>query len=995
MTLQFQTINLPFAAGLGQGIDPRALEAPMLSIATDVQFDEQGGLQTRKPLAAITGTLTDARRIVEYGRELVAFTKDAIYTRFADQSTWIQRATYLAAKVSEQSKHITTGEQLNCDTARLSGMVAHTWTEGTSSGVYLALTDETTGAVTLAPFAVIGSKPKLVALSTKILLFWRNAGGDLVVYAIDPAGDPSTIPAALGSPTTVLAAASFGDVYDATRLPTTDTAVVVCRRDTTTSYTIGTVTSALVVTVATVARSCDSAIAVASTPSGTQVQVVRTTAIGVIGDFITIAGFADVTINQALGTVTNLVQQVTAAYRSTTTGGFYRCYVFWTSDGTTPIKEVRVNYVDTAGTIGTDVQIASMTSVASRAFDYDGHVYVNVLFSESPLQNTYFLYRSPATTGAAPLRIGKAAASRAAARPASMLPLPSVQLTSGTTGFTWCAGERRAIAIDSASNAGYSDHSPRDVTIEFDSNEARRTAILGNTLYFTGAEVMQFDGRQATEVGFPIFPYGLGGSETAGGSIATNGTYSYKMSYRFDNAKGDRERSTTVTIANIPIASAPGGVTFTSSPPLTVTHKTSLITATVAAEYWRTLVDPIVDAPFYLVSGLDPSVTANPNGFVHNAPTGSVLVTFNDEMADTTASSREAHPENGSVLESIAPPPATIIAATADRLFLAGIAGDPDRVWYSKLRGDGEVASFHDALTINIPRQGGPITALAFVNETLVVFRETAIYACTGDGFDNTSGGQNYGPARALSVDVGAVNHESVALFDKGLIFKSSKGWYILNKGWACDYIGSAVCDYDSEAVLAVHVVKAQHQIRCLTGSRMLVLDTLVNQWAEWTIASGLHAAMWNGTYHCLKSTSVLAEQSTYSGIDYGMDVETAWIKLSDLQGAGSVRWLTILGEYRGVHGLQVRLSRDYLQDGAGAWTYYQNETWTVSPTTIGGPEQVRVGPSIPRCQAIKVRITAKSLSGTWSEAVKLTGLALRVGVSESNNLRLPVAQKD
>lgn len=993
--LNWQTLPVPFSSGLAQKSDDRARPSTALDIATDVQFDETGGLQTRYPFAALTGALADARRIVKYRDEFVVFTKDAIQTRFADQSSWTQQSTYLAAKVTETTRHITTGDQIHCDTARLSGMIVHVWAEGTS--VYIATTDETTGAVTLSASGVTGSKPRVVALSTKILFFWRDGSGDLVVSSIDPAGDPADIPATIAAPTTVTAA--LDTMYDVTRLLTTDTAVFVARTSPSTSYILGTVTAGAVVSTTTKARDCDGACAVASTPDGTQVQVIRVNAIGaaVLGDFITISGFADVTTGQALGTAGATIEQVTAAYRSVTDGGFYRCYVFWSEDSG---QETRLNYVDTNGTIGTARQLAAVLTLASRAFEYDGHVFVNLVFARpssfaggvyAQLQNTYFLYRAPTSTSTDPLLVAKMAATRAGGGLDAGDPLPGVQLTSGTTTFTWCGVERRVVPIGAAAGGAnaYSDRGPRDITIEFDSNEARRTAILGETLYIASAEgVLQYDGRQLSEVGFHVYPYSFTGTETAGGSIATNGTYSYVMSYRWDNAKGERERSTVATIFNITLAAAPGGVTFAASSSLPVTHK---ITPGVVCEYWRTAINPIDGAPFFLVSSVDPTDTSNPNRFISNAPTAETLSTFNDELADTAITVLETFPENGAVLESIAPPAASIVIASDTRLFLAGIAGQPDSVWYSKLRGDGEVASFNDALVVSVPRAGGDITALGFLNETLIVFRETAIYALPGDGFDNIGGGTNMGPARLLSTDVGAVNHESVVFTPGGLVFKSSKGWYLLNRGWSLDYIGAAVTDYDSETPLAADLVEKQHQVRILTSSRMLVWDYLVQQWASWTIADGVHACLYGGAHHYLTTTAVKEQGTAYTALTYGLDVETAWIKPADLQGFSRVRKMLLLGEYRSAHRLRVRIAYDYNS------TYVDDKYWTVSPTTVGGPLQLKIGPSRQQVQAIKIRLTATATATETpptGEALKLTGLALEVGIKRNTYPRLPAAQR-
>jgi hypothetical protein len=383
---------------------------------------------------------------------------------------------------------------------------------------------------------------------------------------------------------------------------------------------------------------------------------------------------------------------------------------------------------------------------------------------------------------------------------------------------------------------------------------------------------------------------------------------------------------------------------------------------------------PTPDTPFYLTASKDPTA-AGDNGYLANdATSGGFLSTFDDNFTDSTLTTKETNPENGGVLEFLAPPPASIIIATDTRLFLADVAGDPDRVWYSRLRGDGEIASFHDSLAVDVPREGGAITALAYLNDALIVFRQTAVYALPGIGFDNLGSGQNLGPANRLSTDVGAISMESIVLTPMGLVFKSRKGWYLLDRGWGVRYIGGAVASFDTDTVLAATVVEAQHHVRILTSSRMLVWDYFntteaspLGQWAEWTISDGLHATMWNGSYVYLTSTGPKVEQSTYTGLTYGLDVESSWIKMADLQGAARLRWFDVLGEFRSSHLMRVRCARDYQYDGSGNAVYFDDVAWTATPTTVGNALQVRHSPTQQQCEAIKVRLTAVT------EAVRAT----------------------
>jgi hypothetical protein len=613
--------------------------------------------------------------------------------------------------------------------------------------------------------------------------------------------------------------------------------------------------------------------------------------------------------------------------------------------------------------------------LASRAFDYNGRIYFWLVFREdstfsggnyskfrAQLQNSYYLYRDDSRL------VAKAAAGNAGDVPTNGC-LPQVSLTSGSTTFSWC-GLRKTVVIIGANQLGYSTlRVPHDITFTFDSNNARRTARLGQTLYIPcGEGLLGYDGIRIADVGYHTYPWTFAVAEdaTAGGLAA--GTYAFKMTWRWENGRGEIDRSTTATVASMS-ASGAMSAAIAAYGPLAITHKLG-----AAAEVWRTAVNPTSESPFYLVTSTNPTSTSNPNRYL----TASQSTAFRDGMSDSTASALQNDPENGVVLENIAAPPATIIAATSDRLFLAGIAGYPDQVWYSKTRTDGQVAAFNDALVFLVPPNGGDITAIVKHEGAIVVFRETATYAFAGDGFDNTGLGSNYSLARIVSNDLGAVSAEAVAVEERGIDVKTNKGWFVLDKGFTYQYIGAPVAAYDGEQVLAVHAMTARHQIRVVTTARVLTLDTLVNQWSRWTIGDGLGAAIWNGTYAYLASTGPKLEQASYAGLDYGMDIETAWIKLSDLQGRGYVRTFQVLGEYRSSHSMRVRCARDYLSDGAGGWLYYDDVTWPVTPAVVGGPEQLRHGPSQKRCQAIKVRLTVTSAT---DEAVRLSGLALDVGV--------------
>lgn len=983
--LNWQTLQISFGMGLGGKPDTRA-RTGSLDIARDLQFDELRGVQTRHPFVAMSnaifggGTLANCRRIAVVNDELLVFTDTALYSWNAQHAAWVLRGTHLAVAITESPTCTTTGDQIDGDRAELSGTIVTAWTEGTQ--VYAAARDKATGSMLVSTTAVSTAvgRPRLVALATKILLFVDAGSNNLTVRAIDPAAPGTAI---AGAGTTVLAT-NYNAYYDVVKVDGQDIAIGACRRVTTTSYTAFTVTAGLVVTAVTKARTADGPLAVASTPGGgTQTQVVRGNGTNIQGDLLTTSTLADVFTGQALGTASVSLHQIAVAYSSIAVGGFFIASVFWSraesatgSDGSTV-----TNTVNTNNAIGSASTFVPKLGVASGAFAAQGHVFVWLVFARAnevtglsgaqavgvraALQNTYFLYRDDG------LLVGRAGNAIAGGHAPSTGRLPGIAPTSSDgLGFAWCATRRRIIDLGgTGDHTGYAERTPIDVTMSFDSSASRRCATLGSTLYIVDSIPLQYDGG-IYEVGFLVYPYQMFLTVGGGGAIPA-GTYIYKSTTSWANAHDERERSTTAFGAQIV---APGGNKHAIQlAALNVTRKSSARIAP-SMEVWRTVVDPGNDQPFFLDSGLDPNALAGAgvvNGYIPNdaaafAVPSTGFGTMNDNFDDATLTTKQPNPENGAVLENLAPPAASIIIATDTRIFLAGVAGDPDRVWYSRLRNAGEVAGFNDGLTVQVPAPGGDITALAFLNETLVVFRETAIYALPGIGFDNTGGGQNFGPANRLGGgDVGAVSAESVALTPMGLIFKSRKGWYVLERGWNPIYIGGEASRFDADTVLAVDVVETQHHVRILTSARMLIWDYIaktetspMGSWAEWTIADGVHAVIWNGSHVYLTATGPKIEQSTFTGTSYGIDAETTWIKPADLQGAVSIGKVQPLGEVRSPCFVRMRIAYNYRQDADGNAIYVDDKVYDATALAAGSVLQFLARPKRQQCDAIKVRLT-------------------------------------
>lgn len=1011
MAKNWQTTTVPLGvAGLSQRSDPRASPAVNLEIAKDLQFSEVGGVQPRCQYDTLDTAISDMRLAYANGNELLAFTKSDV--KVFDGTEFIGRALSSTSAVSssESVVAVTPYDQLLPDRAELNGYVWYVWQQSVAGtfAVYLSVYSKTTGSCVFGPESVLAGslRPRVIALGTKMLLTLIDTGtNELQGWLADPAEPEADV--MQENPVVLATAANL--MYDLERIPGADAAAGVVRLTPTTSYTVFKITSGGTLTTSTKARTCTDAIALAISTDGVNIQVLRSNVNALLGDRITLSSLADAATAQALGSLAALVvfDNITAVYTSSTSCTFFVTYEENDSPGST--FETRRGSVTTSGSIAQFPNAVGNSSssrrlaLASRAFTFDGEPYVWMRFVQqdgftsstagssgtlSQLQNTYFLIRSAFVIGKA--SFGTASPPGAASINDYPGWLPGVALINSTTDFAWAASKSAVFNFGGVLDRGFAARDPLDITFELDSNVARKPVKFGKSLYFAGSQITVYDGAKFRECGFSIFPYYLEITANGGVGDLSTGDYATKISWKYINNNGESERSTTVTVPTITITN-PDGISYAATSTIP-----ALSGSEIVAEVWRTQVDPTADSPFHLTTSLDPADSSNPNRFLFN-DTNVSLPTFVDTLADEDIAIRETHPENGSELENFAPPGARIIAANSSRLFLARVNGDPEFLWYSKNRIEGRVASFNDGLKVEIPNTGdcGVITAVSFLNDAVIVFREKAVYVLTGDGFDNVGAGVNYF-VRQISSEVGAVSVDAVGLSDRGIYFLSSKGWYLLDRGWQLTYIGADVSDYDGETFVGVDVLDSAHQVRCVSTERQLVFDTVIGKWSEWTLDGGLvptGTGVYDGAHFFTHSTGIRKQASVADTPGFALELETGWIKLADIQGASRIRWCELLGEWLSDHSLRIRVAYNYDDS-----SYIDDALITPSSAGVGQSLQVKFGLSRPQCEAFKVRINITEEDNQdgfpTGLGAKLTALSIEYGVTRGLYRRLPAASK-
>lgn len=717
-------------------------------------------------------------------------------------------------------------------------------------------------------------------------------------------------------------------------------------------------------------------------------------------------------LNDSVGQA-HLTHLATAAY--TTSVPFaagdgannFLAHVFWTI-GATDDKTV---HKATASTYGaTPENDAGATSnwwyhagLASHAWLRNGDVYVNLVHA-SDLQTTYFTVRDDKTI------VTRSLPSIAGGHP-STSHLPSVQSTSG--GYVWAGHYKRrldttAYTIDDGTpdeNEVYTELGCKLLTINWDGAQAREGVQQGHSTYFAGGFLQQYDGQGMVEAGFHLYPEGVtAAASSASGSLANSTTYAYRVYWEWTNAQGERERSTGLIITK-----ATGG----SDDTITLTIKTLTFTAKqgsredVSIVIYRTEGTPTINSPFYRASSLDPSTAGSANGYLANDPddaTGDV--TWVDKMADTTLTAKELDYQNTGELDNVPPATASIVARGKDRLWLAGL-DDPNQIQYSKLRFPGDVVSFNDALTLQCDQDGGAITAIAPMNEAMIVFKRRRIFVITGEGPNNFGFGGFSDPQLVVS-DTGCKDARSIVMTPLGLMFQSDKGIYLLSQQYQLSYIGAPVEAYNAQTVTSAELVADRNQARFLTDSgKTLLYDYLFQQWSTFTNHEGVDAAVWKNTYVYARSNGRLYKESgseyTDGGQPYRLKMRTGWLRLSGLQGYQRVRRLHVLGEFKSTHSLLVDIEYDYEVTDAlyrasfgassviSSSTYGDGATYGADDPYGGSDESVyQFRIRLPRQKCQSVRFTFQDSPGTTiGESYEINELALEVGL-KSGHFRLP-----
>lgn len=514
-------------------------------------------------------------------------------------------------------------------------------------------------------------------------------------------------------------------------------------------------------------------------------------------------------------------------------------------------------------------------SMASRAFLVNGVPYLMVGYvAASPApppvetQNGLFLLDVSSTTNVGSV-VGKAFYGQfQRSGPTAELP-SAAALGSGIIGIP--AG--RMVGV--FGNNSTQQSGPWLVKFDFNGAGLSAPKRLGEALYFPGGVVNVYDGHRISEAGTHLFPSGTTVTPIAGGSMTLLGTYLYRITYSWYNARGERYQS--APSVPIPVTMTGANQTARLTIPLLRMGERNIVNVSGfsrgSTEVWRT-----VDGG---------STYFRVPVWVHSTGSAADTVQVDDSNSDASIQTQEILYTTGNVLPHIPFPAARLMEVCRNRLFLAGTE-NPLELWVSNEYITGEAVSVSDALVIAMESEGGPITALAEMDDRLIVFKRSAIYALAGQGPTTTGAGMYDQPARLTSI-VGVTGPDGIVKTRDGLMFKSLRGIYLLDHGLQVTYIGAAVEAYNNLTVTGACVMEDLEQVRfvCNDGSGTTLVyhyglkdETGVGLWTTFTNRAAVDTIVWNGRWVTLASDGTVTEETT-AYVDPGSSPINAYCQFS------------------------------------------------------------------------------------------------------------------
>ncbi len=376
---------------------------------------------------------------------------------------------------------------------------------------------------------------------------------------------------------------------------------------------------------------------------------------------------------------------------------------------------------------------------------------------------------------------------------------------------------------------------------------------------------------------------------------------------------------------------------------------------------------------------------------------GNLNVSFQVDLnfADSIIVSNEILYTDGGILANNSIGACKAVSVFKNRVVVAGLV--KNYVNYSKTAQNNSPISFAEPLFLATDNDGQEVTVAKALDDKLVVFREKGIVAYAGDGANDLGTGISFSQPITVASDVGNIIPNAVELTPTGLWFRSSMGIGMISRGLEVSYPGEAVKDFNSFTISRAQILREDKKVREIRfflqdSPNCIVYNYLKGKWTVFTQSGGDDACLWQGAMMRIGNDGVVYQemQNTFKDVGSAVEtynplLETAWLKVKNMQDFQRVYRAIILGALKSPHNLTYKIYYDYDLTNFDSYTFASSNISGVAPgDTVYQPE---IHLKRQKCQSIKLVIQPVPVAPEGSEeCLSLTDLTFQVGVKAGVN---------
>ncbi len=535
----------------------------------------------------------------------------------------------------------------------------------------------------------------------------------------------------------------------------------------------------------------------------------------------------------------------------------------------------------------------------------------------------------------------------------------------------------------------------------------------------SGGTTQKFDGYQPYDLGMLLQPGLHVVNETTGNSIMEDGSFNYVAVATYLDKESNTVYSRCSEVVNVTTTGGFGSVKADVSIP-----NVSQFSGPVTISLFRTLTG---QTQFYLLESRNTSITALGLGLA-----GDVLESFGDDLDDDTLATKPLlHRQpgtQGTALDRTNPLASSTVIRHKDRYFYA----HDSTLYFSSFDVDGEAPWFSPGFIIDGFQYGtGPITGLASMDGSLVVFKKDAVFIVDGDGPPENGGtGNEFSTPRKVHTQYGCTDPRSVVEIPDGIVFRSLRGIELLTRSYKTQFFGERIQNTVNsyKYVGGATYDKVQARLYMALSNTLtadgghdhtaagvtIVYDTVSNAWTKFYHynSSGYGKSMQDVLFTHTKPTGNTNEDCVWfadhssgtfwerdaSGLDYSAGdihvpwkIETGWVRAMSKQDRIRVTDFYLLGRRLSGHNIKCQYLTDYIRSSAATI-----KTFDATATNII-PLQLEFQPAKESVQSMKFILSSESPTNPTTlgtgQQLEINGITVRVGL-KGGGPKLAASQK-